>query len=264
MMRRVVTAVFLLSLVLLSIRFLPPSLFLLVIDLILGLGVFELFRLLARYGVEAYWFTYPLTLLLPWVWTYSPEWVLNYLVVSGLICMGYSVFQTREMKKGFLSMSGNLMAIFYLGVPLSIAGSFQSSLVLRLHLLMVLSVVCAGDIFAYGVGKKWGKHKVASRVSPHKSLEGYVAGLLFSVLAAMVFGHFFIPAWSTAYLLLILIGAFLGLVSMVGDLFESMLKRGADIKDSSNLLPGHGGVLDRIDSLLFALPAYYTLLVLIK
>jgi len=261
MMRRVATAVFLLSLVLLSIRYLPPSLFLLVIDLLLGLGVFELFRLLARYGVEAYWFTYPLTLLLPWVWTYySPESALNYLVVSGLICMGYSVFQTREMKKGFLSMSGNLMAIFYLGVPLSIAGSFQRSQVL--HLLMVLSVVWAGDILAYGVGKRWGKHKVTSQMSPHKSLEGYVAGLLSSVLAAMAFGHYSSLAWSTAYL--VLIGAFLGLVSMVGDLFESMLKRGADIKDSSNLLPGHGGVLDRIDSLLFALPAYYTLLVLIK
>ncbi len=154
------------------------------------------------------------------------------------------------------------MAILYLGVPLSIAGSFQRSQILVLHLLMVLSVVWAGDILAYGVGKKWGKHKVASRVSPHKSLEGYVAGLLFSVLAAMVFGHYSSLAWPTAYL--VLIGAFLGLVSIVGDLFESMLKRGADIKDSSNLLPGHGGVLDRIDSLLFALPAYYTFLVLIK
>lgn len=260
MMQRVATAVFLLPLVLLSILYLPPSLFLLVIDLLLGLGVFELLRLLARYGVETYWFTFPLTLLLPWVWTYSPESVLNYLVVSGLICMGYSVFQTREMKAGFLSMSGNLMAILYLGVPLAIAGSFQSSQ--KLQLLMVLSVVWAGDILAYGVGKRWGKHKVTSQVSPHKSLEGYVAGLLFSVLAAIAFGHFFIPSWSTAYL--VFIGAFVGLVSTVGDLFESMLKRGAEIKDSSNLLPGHGGVLDRIDSLLFALPAYYTLLVLIK
>jgi len=174
--------------------------------------------------------------------------------------MGYSVFQTREMKAGFLSMSGNLMAILYLGVPLAIAGSFQSSQ--KLQLLMVLSVVWAGDILAYGVGKRWGKHKVTSQVSPHKSLEGYVAGLLFSVLAAIAFGHFFIPSWSTAYL--VFIGAFVGLVSTVGDLFESMLKRGAEIKDSSNLLPGHGGVLDRIDSLLFALPAYYTLLVLLK
>ncbi len=260
MIQRVATAVFLLPLVLLSILYLPPSLFLLVIDLLLGLGVFELLRLLARYGVETYWFTFPLTLLLPWVWTYSPELVLNYLVVSGLICMGHSVFQTREMKTGFLSMSGNLMAILYLGLPLSIAGSFQSSQ--KLQLLMVLSVVWAGDILAYGVGKRWGKHKVTSQVSPHKSLEGYVAGLLFSVLAAMTFGHYFFPAWSTAYL--VLIGAFLGLVSTVGDLFESMLKRGANIKDSSKLLPGHGGVLDRIDSLLFALPAYYTFLILIK
>ncbi len=260
MMQRVATAIVLLPLVLLSILYLPSSLFLLIIDLILALGVFELLRMLARYGVEAYWFTFPLALLLPWVWTYSPESVLNYLVVSSLICMGHSVFQTREMKTGFLSMSGNLMAILYLSVPLSIAGSFQRSQVP--HLLMVLLVVWAGDTFAYWVGKRWGKHKVTSQVSPHKSLEGYLAGLLFSVLAAMVCGHYFFPDWPIAYL--VLIGAFLGLVGTVGDLFESMLKRGADIKDSSNLLPGHGGVLDRIDSLLFALPAYYTLLVLIK
>ncbi len=211
MMQRVATAIVLLPLVLLSILYLPPSLFLLVIDLLLGLAVFELLRLLAQYGVEAYWFTFPLILLLPWVWTYSPESVLNYLVVSGLICMGHSVFQTREMKAGFLSVSGNLMAILYLGVPLSIAGSFQGSQVLYLDLLMVLSVVWAGDILAYGVGKRWGKHKVTSQVSPHKSLEGYIAGLLFSVLAAIAFGHFFIPSWSTAYL--VFIGAFVGLVS---------------------------------------------------
>ena len=260
MIQRVATAIVLLPLVLLSILYLPPSLFLLVLDLLLGLGVFELLRLLARYEVEAYWFTFPLALLLPWVWTYSPDWVLNYLVVSSLTCMGHSVFQTRKMKSGFLSASGNLMAILYLSIPLSMAGSFQKFQ--PLHLLMVLSVVWAGDTVAYGVGKKWGRHKVTSQVSPHKSLEGYVAGLLFSVLAAMAFGHYFFPAWSVAYL--ILIGAFLGLVGTVGDLFESMLKRGADIKDSSNLLPGHGGVLDRIDSLLFALPAYYTLLVLLK
>lgn len=260
MMQRVATAIVLLPLVLLSILYLPSSLFLLIIDLILVLGIVELLRLLARYGVETYGFTFPLALLLPWVWTYSPESVLNYLVVSSLICMGHSVFQTREMKTGFLSVSGNLMTILYLSVPLSIAGSFQRSQVL--HLLMVLSVVWAGDTFAYWVGKRWGKHKVTSQVSPHKSLEGYVAGLLFSVLAAMVFGHYFFPVWPTAYL--VLIGVFLGLVGTVGDLFESMIKRGADMKDSSNLLPGHGGVLDRIDSLLFALPAYYTLLVLIK
>ena len=110
-------------------------------------------------------------------------------------------------------MSGNLMAILYLSVPLSIAGSFQRSQVL--HLLMVLSVVWAGDTFAYWVGKRWGKHKVTSQVSPHKSLEGYLAGLLFSVLAAMVFGHYFFPVWPTAYL--VLIGVFLGLVGTVGD-----------------------------------------------
>ena len=143
-------------------------------------------------------------------------------------------------------MSGNLMAILYIGIPLSIAGSLQSHQDRIPELLLVLSVIWAGDIGGFWVGHKWGKHKVTSRVSPHKSLEGYVAGLLCSLLAATAFGHYFLTTWSTADI--VLIGAFLGLVGTVGDLFESMLKRGAGIKDSSTLLPGHGGVLDRIDS----------------
>ena len=260
MMQRVATAVILLPLVLLAIFYLPVSLFLLLIDLLLGLSVFELLRILARYEVEAYWFTFPLALLLPWVWTYSPDWVLNYLVISSLICMGHSVFQTHKMKLGFLSLSGNLLAILYISVPLSIAGSLQSHQ--KLELLLVLSVIWAGDIGAFLVGRKWGRHKVTSRVSPHKSLEGYVAGLLSSLFTATALGGYLFPTWPTAHL--VLTGVFLGLVGTVGDLFESMLKRGAGIKDSSTLLPGHGGVLDRIDSLLFALPAYYTLLVLVR
>jgi phosphatidate cytidylyltransferase len=262
MMQRVATAVILLPLVLSAILYLPASLFLLLVDLLLGLSVFEFLRILARYEVETYWFTYPLALLLPWVWTFSLDWVLTYLVMSSLICMGHSVFQTQKMKLGFFSVSGNLMAILYIGIPLSIAGSLQSHQDQIPELLLVLSVIWAGDIGGFWVGHKWGKHKVTSRVSPHKSLEGYVAGLLCSLLAATAFGHYFLTTWSTADL--VLIGAFLGLVGAVGDLFESMLKRGAGIKDSSTLLPGHGGILDRIDSLLFALPAYYALLVLIK
>ena len=262
MMQRVATAVILLPLVLSAILYLPAYLFLLLVDLLLGLSVFEFLRILARYEVEAYWFTFPLALLLPWVWTFSLDWVLTYLVISSLICMGHSVFHTQQMKLGFFSVSGNLMAILYIGIPLSIAASLQSHQDQILELLLLLSVIWAGDIGGFWVGHKWGKHKVISRVSPHKSLEGYVAGLLCSLLAATVFGRYFLTTWSTADL--VLIGAFLGLVGAVGDLFESMLKRGADLKDSSTLLPGHGGVLDRIDSLLFALPAYYALLVLIK
>ena len=261
-MQRVATAVILLPLVLLAIVYLPANLFLLLIDLFLGLSVFEFLRILARYEVEAYWFTFPLALLLPWVWVFSPDWVLDYLVISTLICMGHSVFQTQEMKLGFFSASGNLMAILYIGIPLSMAGSLQSHQDQIPELLLVLSVIWAGDIGGFWVGQKWGKHKVTVRISPHKSLEGYVAGLLCSLLAATAFGRYFLTTWSTADL--VLIGVFLGLVGAMGDLFESMLKRGAGIKDSSTLLPGHGGVLDRIDSLLFALPAFYALLVLIE
>ncbi|MFQ5929369.1 MAG: phosphatidate cytidylyltransferase [Acidobacteriota bacterium] len=260
MIRRVATAAILLPPVLLSIFYFPLSWFLLVIDLFLFLGVFELLRLLAHYGVQRYWLTFPLVLLLPWIWSYHPTLVLAYLVLASLICMGWDVFQPRDVKSGFFSTAGNLMAIIYIGIPLSIAASFQPNQ--ASELLLILSIIWAGDIASFLVGKTWGKHKVTPRVSPNKSLEGYIAGLVFSVLTAILFGRYLLSTWPTSHLLLT--GTFLALAGTVGDLFESMLKRGAELKDSSNLMPGHGGILDRIDSLLFAFPAYYLLSILLK
>lgn len=260
MIGRVATAAVLLPLVLLAILYLPSNLFLLLTNLFIVLGVLELFRLLAPYEVEGYWFTFPLALSLPWVWNYRPAWFLNYLVLTLLVCMGRSVFQIREPKTGFLSTSGNLLAILYISIPLSIAGILQRDR--RLELLLILVVIWAGDMAAFWVGNKWGKHKIVPRISPHKSLEGYLSGFLFSVLAAVLFGHYWLPAWSIPHLAIT--GGILGSAGMVGDLFESMLKRGAGLKDSSSLLPGHGGILDRMDSLLFAFPAYYAFLILVE
>ncbi|MDA2935083.1 phosphatidate cytidylyltransferase [Acidobacteria bacterium AH-259-D05] len=260
MIRRVATAAVLLPLVLLAIQYLPSYLFLLFTNLLIVLGLLELLRLLVRYEVEGYWLTFPLALCLPWIWNYRPAWLLHYLVLTILLCMVRSMFRTRQGKARFLSMMGNLLAILYISMPLSIAGNLQSNGTLRL--LLILSVIWVGDSAAYWVGKKWGKHKVTPRISPHKSLEGYFSGFLGSVLAAVLFGHYFLPTWSIPYL--VLSGGILALAGMAGDLFESMLKRGAGLKDSSNLLPGHGGVLDRIDSLLFALPTYYAFLILVK
>jgi phosphatidate cytidylyltransferase len=130
-----------------------------------------------------------------------------------------------------------------------------------LLLLSILAIVWAADIGAYFAGKRFGKTKLAPSVSPGKTWEGVVGGLI------GVMGYFFLwfaavyyfgASWARLLLqfgaLLPLVFLVLGAVSVIGDLFESWMKRGAGMKDSSNLLPGHGGILDRIDAVTSALP----------
>jgi phosphatidate cytidylyltransferase len=118
--------------------------------------------------------------------------------------------------------------------------------------LTVLGVVSAADVGAYFAGRQWGRHKLAPNVSPKKTWEGAVGGL---IAASWVAG---VAAWLLDLPLagLVLVGAVSAVVSIIGDLSVSMFKRNAGIKDSGNLLPGHGGVMDRIDSLSAAAPCF--------
>lgn len=126
-------------------------------------------------------------------------------------------------------------------------------------ILAVMVLVWGADIGAYFAGKTFGKRKLAPQVSPGKSWEGVFGGLLATLLICLGLGLY--QGWSLGALLLALLGTVLVVsISVVGDLTESMFKRQAGIKDSSNLLPGHGGVLDRIDSLTAAIPVFAALL----
>lgn len=125
----------------------------------------------------------------------------------------------------------------------------------QVFILYVVLIVAAADIGAYFSGRQWGKNKLAPTVSPGKSWEGVVGGLLLVTLVAYSF--FTIAELPGVDLLpFIVVSQLMAAASVVGDLFESMLKRYAGIKDSGSLLPGHGGVLDRIDGLVAALPVF--------
>jgi phosphatidate cytidylyltransferase len=123
-------------------------------------------------------------------------------------------------------------------------------------LLMLLVLVWGADIGAYVAGKTWGRRKLLPAVSPGKTLEGAAGGLVACVLTGFGFA-----VWLELSLLasvtLMLLSLLTGMVSVLGDLLESMLKRERGIKDSGQLLPGHGGVLDRIDSLTAAAPVFF-------
>ncbi|MFG6668345.1 phosphatidate cytidylyltransferase [Halomonas sp. HNIBRBA4712] len=122
-------------------------------------------------------------------------------------------------------------------------------------LLFVLLLVWSADIGAYFAGRRFGKRKLAPRVSPGKTWEGVYGALVATFLLALGFA-LWQPMGVTGGVILVAMTALITFVSVLGDLFESMLKRFRDIKDSSNLLPGHGGVLDRVDSLTAAIPLF--------
>jgi phosphatidate cytidylyltransferase len=134
-----------------------------------------------------------------------------------------------------------------------------------LLLLLPVLLTWASDIGAYAVGRTMGRHKLIPSVSPGKTIEGSVGGLLASMLVAWAYTQFVLhPAshldfrWAPAGVLAF--GALVSVAAQVGDLAESLLKREAGVKDSSHIIPGHGGILDRFDSLLFVLPVAYVVL----
>ena len=127
-------------------------------------------------------------------------------------------------------------------------------------MLLVFALLWVNDVFAYLTGRLLGKHKLFERISPGKTVEGSMGGLLFTLVGVIVFSHY--VGWLS---LEAAVG--MGLIAVVfgtlGDLCESMLKRQAGVKDSGTLIPGHGGILDRFDSVLFAIPFVFVFLLLL-
>lgn len=232
-------------------------------------------------------------LLAGWEWgglaRFSPSGRLVFAAVTGALCLGLIVLEAQSGPKQPAMLAYGLSALFWLiGAPLWMATKAKiGSAVLAclvgwllllpaclalvelralspLFLLAVMASVWVADIAAYFTGRAFGRHKLAPSISPGKTWEG-AAGALVGVLVYgiglyLAFGqslatHLPLPIFA---LLLVLLTA----VSIVGDLFESLMKRQAGIKDSSNLLPGHGGVLDRIDSLTSTLPLVGLILLL--
>jgi phosphatidate cytidylyltransferase len=132
----------------------------------------------------------------------------------------------------------------------------------RRLIFFVLFVIFAGDTGAYYAGHRFGTHKLWPSVSPGKTVEGAVGGLFASVVIALVAGKLLLSSAGFGLGFILVLAFFLALVGQMGDLMESMLKRVSQVKDASSLLPGHGGILDRLDSLIFAFPLTYYSVVL--
>lgn len=180
-------------------------------------------------------------LIIPITWL-----MLLSLIIIGIIFLGILVYPTGTY------YWSHPVPIFMGGVLLSSA-FFYSALHLQMGhaLLAVMVLVWAADIGAYAVGKLWGTHRLIPLVSPGKSIEGLIGGIIASVVVACM-----ILGWSV---FTVVMAMTVSVVSVIGDLLISMLKRQQGLKDTGSLLPGHGGILDRIDSLIPAVTVYLAL-----
>jgi phosphatidate cytidylyltransferase len=201
-----------------------------------------------------------------------------------LATMFLALLCTKDVKEYMGAVSSTLLGILYVGFALScmvplgfdsriavstvwtFAGRaaapapWASSRLGRDLLVFLFLIIWAGDAFAYFIGKALGRTPLFPRISPNKTVEGSVGGLLGSLLIGWAFANWRwhgVEAWRV-----MIVTGFVAASGQVGDLAESALKRGSNIKDSGALLPGHGGLLDRMDSLLFAIPALWSVLAL--
>lgn len=186
------------------------------------------------------------------------SWVVAYMFMNFVLAL--ELFRKEE--QAFNNIVHTLLPIFWVALPFAMAGVMNAILDHREVVLALFILLWTSDTFAYCGGSLFGKHKMFKRISPKKTWEGFATGVLFT--CGMAVGLSFIPYFKEALLfsantatnVLVWIG--LGLIAVVagtlGDLIESMFKRTYGVKDSGNIMPGHGGMLDRFDSFLFAMP----------
>jgi len=160
-----------------------------------------------------------------------------------------------KKKDPILSLAYSVLGQVYLAIPFSLLNYIVFSYDGSYHyvyILALLAMIWVNDSFAYLSGMTMGKHKMFERISPKKSWEGFAGGAVCTIASSLIFAHFFpgMPAWGWIgfSMVVIVFGTF-------GDLIESLIKRTLNIKDSGSILPGHGGILDRFDSLILAIPA---------
>jgi len=251
-------------------------------------GAHETYRLAEKKDVRALgpigWLgTAALILLASWQGSFSAyaPWALALIfavtVATLLGAMALRGPEGRPLEVAAVTVLGMLYAgllstmplLHALGAATEFEGGASGSAALSGLLLLLLPLACTwlGDAAAFFAGSAWGRAKLAPSISPNKSWVGFWANLAGAAVAAAGWGVFaapFVPPYGeTSVVVFTSIGAFIGLAAVLGDLTESLLKRAAGVKDSGTFFPGHGGVLDRIDSLLFTVPTAWVCMVLI-
>jgi phosphatidate cytidylyltransferase len=257
-MVRLLSALVLIPVVVAAIWLLPPIALLAVVQVVLWLAFFEYARLAQALDVRMPAVVAGCAAAATCVVVALPGAALEPVLIATLIVLGALAIGTGRVGTDVLAGVGAaLFGTVYIGVPL---GSLVAVRTLggRGALLLLLATVIISDSAQFYAGSLFGRRRLAPSISPKKSVEGAIGGFVGGGLALLIIGQWWLPAVSP--MMRLGLGLVVVAAGILGDLFESQMKRTAGVKDSSALIPGHGGVLDRIDALLFAAPAYYLFL----
>ena len=302
-MKRVLTALVLIPLVLLAVFKAPNWLFTLLVGVVALLALKEYLDLVEAYGVKPIrwltavvvacefafivWFSLTNASIAAWI----PFVTIALLAILFLAPFFFLIAAMRqaELSKAFPSAAMSFFAFVYISTPMACVAVLQA--VGWYPLIFTFFAVWAGDIVAMYTGKAIGRYKMSPRVSPNKTWEGAIGSIVGSVVACWLLTHYAVridhllykeslPVHMSAFItgsdmsgrlvglpramMVILAAVLLNIAAQLGDLVESLIKRGANVKDSGTMLPGHGGILDRIDALLFAAPVALILFVLLR
>jgi len=191
----------------------------------------------------------------------SEKITLSIFLVAVYFSFILALVSSRKIARQYLAK--NFLTLIYVALPFSLMikipylnfeGDFDTSVIIGIFIL-----IWSNDVFAFLIGKNFGKHKLIERVSPNKTIEGFLGGFIFTFIAGFLVAKYCLSIQPIQWFSIAIIVSIFG---VLGDLIESMFKRQAGLKDSSNLLPGHGGFLDRLDSIIFATPFIFIYLFL--
>jgi phosphatidate cytidylyltransferase len=255
-LKRLISALCILPPLVLIVHFGSPFHFVLLVTLVVIVALMEFIRLLSAKGFSC-WRGLGIACggMLPL--TFYVSGVAQHGAVAAIVFLSFlfGLFTRQELVTSVHSIAFTLLGVFYVGWLLSYV------ILLRLlidgpnYVFYLFGVVWLGDATALMFGQLFGRHKLAPTLSPGKTIEGAIGGLMGSLCGAILGG-----LWLLGHLTLtqcLAIGCLLAVVGQLGDLSESLLKRSAGVKDSGLLIPGHGGILDKVDGILFGAPALY-------
>jgi len=258
--KRILTALVLISLVFLVLQKGGILVFSLLLTAALLIALHELYNIFTGTGLKGQKYPGILSGILMSYFFYKQELngVLALLIFSLIFFSILKLFSKDGHKDNLLGVAATMTGLLYIGgcggyiiLIRKIQDGFNQDGLGYIYILLV--IIWASDSGAYFVGSKWGKTKLIPAVSPNKTVEGAIGGLIAGIAGASFW--WFSGIFSIFQCLSF--GILISLAGMAGDLFESLIKRSGGVKDSGNLFPGHGGMLDRIDSLLFAAPVWY-------
>jgi len=286
LLKRVATAVVLIPLVLLLILRAPVPVLAFVAGVVALLAIRELLQLSEAYGSKPLHIpTYIFCGLFFFVIAFHPGatdllstssftyFGMAFAVLSPFIFLAIGMYRS-DLASAFPAARVSVFAFLYVALPMASLLQLREQWQGSFFLLYLLLLVWAGDIFAYFIGKPFGRHRMSPRISPNKTWEGAIASVIASVAVGILMFHYAQPISSalmqahlierqngifgqTSLISVIVLSIVLNIAAQVGDLVESLIKRGAGVKDSGAILPGHGGMLDRVDALLFAAPVLW-------